>query len=318
MASDSRYLREGVIAGLIGAALVAVWFLIYDAAMGRPFRTPSLLGAATFQGVTDPSTVPTAAHLIVQYTVLHGVVFALIGVLIAYLIVSAQRAPSRVLTLFIALMCFEVFFLAVVTWLAHPVLGELAWWTILAANALAAGGMLIYFFVGHRALGRALLGPLWTRVVREGIVGGLLGAVGVALWFLAYDAVAGAPLRTPALLGAALFHGLREPGALVITMPLVLQYTVVHGAVFLLFGLAAAGMLALADREPRLLFAFVMLFCCFEVFFAAMVAILAEWLLEAVPWWTILAGNLLAALVMMGYFFRGHRVTWHEFIHARR
>ena len=318
MASKSRYLREGIIAGLIGAALVAVWFLIYDAAMGRPFRTPSLLGAATFRGVTDPAAVPTAAHLVVQYTVLHGVVFALVGVLIAYLIVSAQSAPSRVLTLFIALMCFEVFFLAVVTWLAHPVLGELAWWTILAANALAAGGMLIYFFVGHRALGRALLGPLWTRVVREGIVGGLLGAVAVALWFLAYDAAAGVPLRTPALLGAALFHGLREPGVLVITMPLVLQYTVVHGAVFILFGLAAAGMLALADREPRLLFAFVMLFCCFEVFFAAMVAILAEWLLEAVPWWTILAGNLLAAIVMMGFFFRGHRVTWHEFIHARR
>lgn len=318
MASDSRYFREGIIAGLIGAALVAVWFLIYDAALGRPFRTPSLLGAATFQGVTDPTAVPTAAHLVVQYTVLHGVVFALIGVLIAHLIVSAQREPSRVLTLFIALMCFEVFFLAVLTWLAHPVLGELAWWTILTANALAAGGMLIYLFVGHRALGRALLGPLWTRVVREGIVGGLLGAGVVALWFLAYDAAAGAPLRTPALLGAAVFHGLRDPAALVITLPLVLQYTVVHGAVFILFGLAAAGMLALADREPRVLFAFVMLFCCFEVFFVAMVAVLAEWLLEVIPWWTILAGNLLAAVVMMGHFFRGHRVTWHEFIHARR
>ena len=318
MASHSRYFRDGVVAGLIGAALVAVWFLIYDAASGRPFRTPALLGAATFQGVTDPAAVPTTAHLVVQYTVLHGVVFALIGVLIAYLIVSAQREPSRVLVLFIALMCFEVFFLALMTWLAHPVLDELAWWAILIANALAAGGMLIYFFIGQRALGRALLGPLWTRVVREGTAGGLLGAVAVALWFLAYDVAAGVPLRTPALLGAALFHGLREPGALVITVPLVLQYSVVHGAAFIVFGLAAAGMLALADREPRLLFAFVMLFCCFEVFFAAMVAILAEWLLEAVPWWTILAGNLIAAGVMMGYFFRGHRVTWHEFIHARR
>lgn len=318
MASHSRYLREGIIAGLIGAALVAVWFLIYDAASGRPFRTPSLLGAAAFQGVTDPAAVPTAAHLVVQYTVLHGVVFALIGVLIAYLIVSAQREPSRVLILFIALLCFEVFFLAVVTWLAHPVLGELAWWAVLAANALAAGGMLIYFFIGHRALGRALLGPLWTRVVREGIWGGLLGAGAVALWFLAYDAAAGVPLRTPALLGATLFHGLRDPGALVITTPLVLQYSVVHGAAFILFGLAAAGLLALADREPRLLFAFVMLFCCFEVFFAALVTILAEWLFEAVPWWTILAGNLLAAVVMLGYFFREHRVAWHEFLHARR
>jgi hypothetical protein len=41
-----RYLRDGLIAGLIGAALVAVWFLIYDAAIGQPFRTPALLGAA--------------------------------------------------------------------------------------------------------------------------------------------------------------------------------------------------------------------------------------------------------------------------------
>src|SRR5689334_25109423 len=95
MASHSRYFREGVIAGLIGAALVAVWFLIYDAASGRPFRTPALLGAATFEGVKNPSAVPTAAHLVVPYTVLHGVVFAMIGVLIAYLIVSAQREPSR-------------------------------------------------------------------------------------------------------------------------------------------------------------------------------------------------------------------------------
>jgi hypothetical protein len=60
------------------------------------------------------------------------------------------------------------------------------------------------------------------------------------------------------------------------------------------------------------LFGFVMLLGCFEVFFATMVAILAEWLLEAIPWWTILAGNLLATLVMMGYFLRGHRATWHE------
>ena len=318
MASNSRYFREGVIAGLIGAALVAVWFLIYDAARGRPLRTPSLLGAATFEGVKDPSAVPTAAHLILPYTVLHGVVFAMIGVLIAYLIVTVQREPSRVLMLFIGLMCFEIFFLAVVTWLAHPVLDELAWWAILVGNALAAFGMLAYLVLGYRALGRALLSPLWNRAVREGIWGGLLGAAAVAIWFLVYDTAAGVPLRTPALLGAALFNGLREPSALQITLPLVLQYSVVHGAAFVAFGIAAAGLLALADRDPRLLFGLVMLFCCFEVFFVALLTILAEWLLEAIPWWTILGGNLLAAIVMLGFFFREHRVTWREFLHARR
>ena len=170
----------------------------------------------------------------------------------------------------------------------------------------------------HTNLGRALLSPLWNRAVREGIWAGLLGAAAVAVWFLIYDTAAGVPLRTPALLGAALFEGLREPSALVITLPLVLQYTVVHGAAFVAFGITAAGLLALADRDPRLLFGLVMLFCCFEVFFAALITILAEWLLEAIPWWTILGGNLVAAAVMLAFFFREHRVTWREFLHARR
>jgi hypothetical protein len=316
MASNSRYLREGIVAGLIGAAIIAVWFLIYDAARGHPFRTPALLGAATFEGVRDPALVPTAAHLVVPYTVLHGVVFAMIGVLIAYLIVSAQRQPSRLLVMFIALMCFEVSFLAIVTWVAHPVLNELGWWAILLGNALAATGMLIYLFVGHRALGRALLGP-WSRVAREGLLAGLVGAGAVAVWFLAYDTAVGMPLRTPALLGAALFHGLRDPDALVIALPLVLQYTAVHGLAFMLFGWAVAGLLALADREPRLLFGIFMLFCCFEVFFVALVAMLAAWLFEPLAWWTILAANLFATISMLGYFFRGHRVAWREFLAAR-
>src|SRR4029450_9011332 len=114
MASHRRYVREGIIGGLIGATLVAVWFLIYDAARGRPFRTPALLGAATFQGVTDPSTVPVTPHLVMEYTVLHGVVFALIGILIASLIWAAQSRPAFLFSLVIVLLCFEVFFLAVV------------------------------------------------------------------------------------------------------------------------------------------------------------------------------------------------------------
>jgi hypothetical protein len=316
MASHPRYVREGIIGGLIGATLVAVWFLIYDAARGRPFRTPALLGAATFQGVTDPSAVPVTTHLVVEYTVLHGVVFALIGILIASLIWAAQSKPAMLLTLVIVLLCFEVFFLAVVVNLAHPVLNDIAWWSILVANALAAAGMLAYFFIGHRALGRVLLGP-WTRVFREGLIAGMLGAAAVAIWFLIVDTAAGVPLRTPALLGAAVLEGLRDPSALVITWPLVLNYTLIHGAAFAIFGWLMAGLLALADREPRLLYAFVMLFCCFEVFFIALIMVLAEWLFETLAWWNILAGNVLAALVMLAYFFREHRVTWREFLHAR-
>ena len=91
-----------------------------------------------------------------------------------------------------------------------------------------------------------------------------------------------------------------------------------HVLAFAIFGWLAAGLLALADREPRLLFGFFMLFCCFEVFFFAMVAALAEWLFASLAWWTILAGNLLAALVMLAVFFREHRVAWREFLATSR
>jgi hypothetical protein len=316
MAFAPRYLREGIIGGLLGATVVAVWFLIYDAARGRPFSTPALLGAAAFQGVQTSGSLAVSPALVVQYSVLHGVVFALVGILIAFLIVSAQRQPSVLLLLVLALLCFEVFFLALLVWLAHPLLEALEWWAILAGNLLAALAMLAYFFVGHRALGRLLLGP-WTRVAREGLVAGLLGAAAVAVWFLLYDLGAGMPLRTPALLGAAVLHGLRDPAALTISLPLVLQYTLIHGASFVGFGWLAAGLLALADREPRLLSAFAMLFVCFEVFFFAVIAILAEWLLESLAWWTILAGNLLAAAVMLGYLFREHRLAWRAYLSVR-
>ncbi|MCI0547767.1 MAG: hypothetical protein L0027_10840 [Candidatus Rokubacteria bacterium] len=317
MTSRHRYVREGIIAGMIGAAIVAVWFLIYDAARGQPFRTPALLGAATFRGVADPAATPVSTGLIVQYTVLHGVVFALIGILLAYLIASAQREPGRLLTLVIAVLSFEVVFLALLKWLAPPVLVEVMWWAVLTANVLASAGMLVYFFVGHRALGRGLLGS-WTQVLREGSIAGLLGAAAVAAWFLLYDLAAGAPLRTPALLGAAIFEGLRDPSTLVITPRLVFQFTLLHVGLFLGFGWAVAGLLALADREPRLLYALFMLFCCFEVFFVAVVWIAAEWLFETLPIWAILAGNLLSALVMLAFFFRGHRVALRAFLSADR
>ena len=37
-------------------------------------------------------------------------------------------------------------------------------------------------------------------------------------------------------------------------------------------------------------------------------------LLEALAWWTILAANLLAALAMLGYLLREHRVAWRAFL----
>ncbi len=143
-------------------------------------------------------------------------------------------------------------------------------------------------------------------VLVEGVVVGFAGAAAVAISFLLYDLAEGAPFRTPALLGAALFHGLRDASALTVTPRLVLEYTVRHGLAFILFGLGAAGFFALVDRDRRVLFAVFMLFCCFEVFVLAMITALAAWLFNTLQPWTIIGCNLVAALIMLAILFRDH------------
>jgi hypothetical protein len=150
------------------------------------------------------------------------------------------------------------------------------------------------------------------KVLYEGILVGLAGAAAVAAWFFVLDLVAGTPFRTPALLGAVLFDGLRDPVALTITPAIVLKYTAVHGLAFLIFGWAIAGLFALAERDRHLLLGVFMLFCCFEVAVLAAMMILGAWLLDTLQPWAILGGNLVAALVMLGLLFRDHHFSLHE------
>jgi hypothetical protein len=150
----------------------------------------------------------------------------------------------------------------------------------------------------------------------EGVLVGLVGAATVALWFLIYDAATGAPLRTPGLLGAALFQGLREPAELEISTGAVLAYSVVHVAVFVAFGLAVAGLFALADRDRRVLFWLFMLFCCFEVFAIALATVVWEMLAHAIPMWPFLVANGLATATMLGVMFRHSRRSPREVLVA--
>ncbi|MBI2460925.1 MAG: hypothetical protein HYV61_05440 [Candidatus Rokubacteria bacterium] len=306
LGSLAGVLPEGVVAGLLGAAIVAAWFLIVDTLQGRPFFTPALLGAAVFEGLQDPALLQMSLGVILGYTVLHGAAFVAFGILCAILIVAAEREPGLAWAFLALLVSFEVFFLALDRLFAESVLGALVWWAILVGNLLAAGGMLAYFFLRHRALGRALLGD-WAGVIREGIVAGLLGASIVAVWFLAYDAFKGQPLRTPALLGAAVFQGLTDPAAVEISLGVILGYTVLHGLAFAVFGMVVAVLLVAAERQPVLLLGLFMLLAAFEVFFFGVVMIFGQSLVGALLWWEIFVANLLALAGMLLYFFLGHR-----------
>ena len=152
-----------------------------------------------------------------------------------------------------------------------------------------------------------------TSVLREGLLAGLAGAAAVALWFFVHDLLAGEPLRTPALLGAALFGGIRQPSAAGVHAALVLKYTVVHVVVFALFGWLVAGLLALSDREKRIRLAVFMLFCCWQVVTLVGLVGFAAWLHEPLPWWSVLGANLVAMGAMLAVYGRRHSlVFWRD------
>ncbi len=241
-----------------------------------------------------------------EYTALHYALFVCFGVAAAFLIVAAEHEVGLVAGLIVLFVAFEVFFIALVMVVGPGLAGAISWWSVLIGNLLASGVMLGYFFFRHRAIGRGLLGP-WTKVVREGVVAGFIGAGIVAVWFLVYDTVTGQPLHTPALLGAAVLQGLRDPDRLHVTTNVVLGYSVLHGTAFILFGILAAVLLAVTEREPLLLIGVFVLFTCFEVFFFGVVMAMDEALVESLGWWTIFVGNILAATAMLAFFLSKHR-----------
>jgi hypothetical protein len=301
---ERSVLREGIVAGLIGAAAVAVWFFVFDLARGRPFLTPGLLGAIVFYGVDTPVGVQPALGPILGYTILHGLAFIAFGVVAATIMAMSEREPALFIGFVVLFACFEAFFFGVLGAFGQSMQGALVWWSVLVGNLLASLAMLWYLFRAHRALPRSLVGS-WGVVLREGIVSGIIGAAVVALWFFAIDTIQGDALRTPELLGKALLRQPTPAGA-------VTSYTIVHGVVFVLFGIVGALLIAGAERQPMLIFALVILFTSFEIFFFGLILIAASWVLDEVAGWTIFVGNILAATAMLAYYFRRHRTLAHR------
>jgi len=305
MASAPRsVLREGIIAGLIGAAVVAIWFFVYDVARGHPFFTPGLLGAFVFYGVDTPIGLEPALGPVLGYTVLHGLAFIAFGVIAASLMAMSEREPALFIGFIILFACFEAFFFAMVQVFGLSQAGALTWWSVLVGNLLASVAMLAYFFRAHRSLPRSLVGS-WGAVIGEGVLAGIIGAAVVALWFFAIDAIHGEMLRTPRLLGAALLRQ-QTPTAAVLT------YTVLHGVAFVLFGIVGAFLIAGAERQPMLIFALVILFTSFEIFFFGLILIAASWVMDELAGWTVFVGNVLAAVAMLAFYFRRHPTLAHK------
>ncbi|MGH7699140.1 MAG: hypothetical protein ACREMJ_01255 [Gemmatimonadales bacterium] len=308
---------EGLTGGVLAGAVVALWFLVVDAVAGEPFRTPAVLAYLFFAR----ETLEISIELVAFYTILHLGVFAGLGIATAWVLDALDTPPALLLGAAFGVLVLDLVFYGALLWTGARIFGVLAWPHVLGSNV--AGGMALMAYLHHarhetRPLGFAALRghPLLV----EALVTGLVGAAAVAAWFLALDLGAGTPLRTPAALGSALFLGAQDAADVRVGAGVVAGYTVVHVAAFAVAGGVLIGLARQIERTPQFILLIGMTAVVLEALVVAALALMAEWVLGALGWLSVVAGNLLAVTAMGVRIWRTHPALRHvlrEPIHVR-
>jgi hypothetical protein len=152
--------KEGVIAGLLGAAGVAFWFLVVDLMSGHAFATPEMLGR-TLLSVTGKGIDLSPLWNVVWYTIFHLAVFMVVGTWVSYIVAVSERTPSVLVGLLLFFAVFELGFYGLTVFLSQSEqFGSLAWYQIGAANLLAAFLMGSYLWREHPDLQKRMVGAL--------------------------------------------------------------------------------------------------------------------------------------------------------------
>ena len=143
-------LREGVIAGALGASAIAGWTFAIDALTDRLGVTAALLGAWLYQALgAGFGGRGFTAHIVTWLVVLYAGIIG-VGVAASALYNAAERKPSRAVRLILLIAVLEVILLNL-TGLAsqNPIFGGWSWLYGLIGNILGAVVMGRYLWRQH-------------------------------------------------------------------------------------------------------------------------------------------------------------------------
>jgi hypothetical protein len=150
-----------------------------------------------------------------------------------------------------------------------------------------------------------------NRVVREGVVVGLIGTATVALFYAVFDALAARGLLfTPNLLGRVVFDGLRDPSVLVGPVAMeptaIVLYSLLHLVTSLAIGLVVAWLVSQLEGPPAQarLAALLIIAGFFVTIFG--IGLAMSPVKAVLPWWSVVVANVLAVVVGGAYVVRRH------------
>ncbi len=141
-----------------------------------------------------------------------------------------------------------------------------------------------------------------VEIYSEGLIAGLIGYACTALFFIVTNVLEGrSPFHTAALLGGALFYGLRDPSQVVIWPGVVLAYNGLHLFVFLLLGMLAAWLAYLSERGPEFWYIGLILFIFVLFHVYGVVQMFSEAFRATIPIWVSFGGTFVASIAMAVY-----------------
>lgn len=144
---------QGLVAGLIGYAAVALFFAAENLIAGRPLLfTAAGLGSLLAPAEGWSSTVGVAAAPAIAFNGVHMFLSVCVGMTTSWLVYEAEEHHEFwyiLLLLFVALYLFGVLVFGVI---GAELLGVLSWGSALAGNAAWLLPVLAYLFWVHRPL----------------------------------------------------------------------------------------------------------------------------------------------------------------------
>ena len=148
--------RDGVVAGVLGATAVALWFLGVDSLYATPLATPAALGRGLLR-LFGPPGGEGVVTFVVAYTIFHYFAFILAGLIVSIVVHWAQSSPTVLAGALILFVIFEIGFYGISSAMAEsPFLGALGWGAVAVGNLIAALVMGFYMWRRHPELASEL------------------------------------------------------------------------------------------------------------------------------------------------------------------
>jgi hypothetical protein len=142
-------IEDGVLTGVAGAAVVAAWFFILDTARGQMLFTPSLLGSVVFLGQSPDQVISVNGFIVFAYTGLHGVLFLMAGLVLAWMFAMFEHNPQFGIILLLLFLLFESILFSFAAAIFPNLMGALGAVAVASGNLFAAIAMFWFLIRRH-------------------------------------------------------------------------------------------------------------------------------------------------------------------------